>query len=141
MGRTFALALFVASLLFSGCISRGYIHGRTPTDGYNEGYAWGASLLPSKEKPIQPDARVAKMVPEIASYGLQAATVPGWYTCNGWTYTPKGEAAYYVWQRTYTDQVTGELRLTNIPARPQMRSTNGYGQMTYPDPCFHVKDQ
>lgn len=139
MNRFFFLILFVVSLLFSGCISRGYIHGRTPTDGYNEGYALGASMLPSKKLPTQPNAMVALVWPQVADYWRQASSVPGWYTCNDWVYNPDGEAIYYAYQSVYTDYNTRELRLTQAPPRPQTSDTDGYGRKIHPNGCYHVK--
>ena len=139
MGRFFALIPFVVAFLFTGCISRGYIHGRTPTDGYNLGYAWGAGMLTGRQPPIMPDPMVQRVSPEHRRYAVQAASEPGWYSCNGWTYTPSGEAAYFVSQSVYTDYVTGQLRLTDTPSRPRRVDTDGSGRLIYPDPCFHAR--
>jgi hypothetical protein len=139
MNRFFALILFVVSILVTGCIGQPYIYGNSPGAGYNRGYALGAGLFTSRQPAMMPDAMVARVSPEISSYARQAAADPRWYTCNGWVYNPDGSAMYYVSQSVYTDYNSGQLRLTDVPPRPQKYGTDGYGRTTYPDPCYHVR--
>ncbi len=131
--------LTFVDLTASGCIAQPYVYGNNPGAGYNRGFAWGTSLMTSKQPAAMPDAMVARVSPEIASYARQAAADPRWYTCNGWVYNPDGSAMYYVSQSVYTDYNSGQLRLTAVPPRPQKYSTDGYGRTTYPDPCYHVR--
>ena len=89
--------LLIASLLFSGCISRGYIHDRTLTDGYNEGFAFGSELFTNRQPAVWPNPLVMKVSPAIKSHAEQAmATGSQWYSCNGWVYDPDGQAMYYI---------------------------------------------
>ena len=137
MQKLYIVLFFLLST--SGCIAQPYIHGNSPTVGYNRGFALGAGMFTSRQPAVMPDPMVAQVSPEIAAYARQAAADPGWYTCNGWVYNPEGSAMYYVYQSVYTDYGSRTYRLTNSPPRPQKYSTDGYGRVIYPDPCYHVR--
>lgn len=140
MDRFFILGLIAASFL-SGCIGQPYIYGNNPGVGYDYGYALGAGFFTGKQPVILPNYLVQAVSPEHRRYAERAGSEPGWYTCNGWVYTPQGEAAYYASQSAKTDHLTGQLRLTDTPPRPRLKDTDGYGRLIYPDPCFHVRNQ
>ncbi len=137
MSRFFTLISFVVSFLFSGCIAQPYIYDNNPSSGYNRGYALGAGLFTGRQPAVMPDAWVARVSPEIASYADRAATEPGWYTCNGWVYDPNGNAMYFAAQSA--KEYHGQYRLSDTPPRPQKYGTDGYGRTTHPDPCYHVR--
>ncbi len=138
MNRFFFFVLFVVSFLFSGCIAQPYIYGRTPTDGYNEGFAFGSELFTSRQPAVWPNPLVMKVSPAIKSYAEQAMA-PGsqWYSCNGWVYDPDGQAMYYIAQTV--SKYYGQYRLNDAPARPAMYGTDGYGRTTNPNPCWHIR--